>query len=98
MAGGVVMRVLGKIFGEETLQSILSALPNTYVICPQCEYILKNRKSKIAENVILCYFGIFYYYKIVNFCTFYEDIDFDQRRCLDETGDSMDDSMHTWAN
>ena len=73
--GFLVMRYLTTIFGEETLQSILSTLPNTYG--PNVSTYFRIESQKKVKNVI---FGYFWY-----LLTHIEDINIDQRRCLDET-------------
>ena len=50
------MRYLTTIFGEETLQGILSTLPNTYG--PNVSTYVRIKSQKIVDNAIL---GLFWY-------------------------------------
>ena len=85
MAGGFCCYEVSdnNIWGRDTSKHPFDAPKH---ICPQCEYILWNRKSKIVKNVIFCNFGSFCCCNIVDFCTFDEEVNFDQRRYFDDTG------------
>ena len=82
------MRYLITIFGEETLQSILSTLPNTYGFNMSTYFRIES--EKLQKMVICGYFLVpFYYCNIVDVCIFEEDMNFDHRRCKNKTVDKM---------